>query len=553
MTQLPCWQGWISPSLRQEARRTLPCRPTCLAHFTDVAHDLGIDFRYENGDSPQRLMTQATGGGVGWIDYDRDSFPDLLLVQGGSPLSVDRDSNPLDLLFRNIAGRRFEDVTDASRVMESGFSQGVAVGDFDNDGFDDVYITNVGNDTFYRNLGDGTFLDQTEAAKLVNPLWGTSAAWGDLDQDGDLDLFVCNYTKYDPENPVECFGDDGIPGICHPDEVEPEPNKLFVNRGDGTFEEILTAAGLDQPGSKSLGVVIADLNDDGIVDIFVANDTKANHLFVNDGQLHFEETGVLAGVAANGLGLYQASMGVGFGDYNQDSHPDLYVTHFTSDSNTLYRGLGGGAYFDATQETGLHVPTLQTLAFGTIMADFDCNGGDELFVANGHIDDSFQSQGDRFKMPAQLFAWTGSRWIDCSAHAGPYFERKVLGRGVASADFDHDGDMDLAVSHQLDMSSLLRNDREQGHWLKLQLVGTTSNRRGVGAQVVVTQDGRKLYRQLPGGTSYCAAPEPTIFLGLGDSDADVTAEVTWPSGLKSTLDAASVDQELVIVEPEPSA
>lgn len=520
---------------------------TC-ARFRDMAGEMRIDFRYENGDSPAKLMTQATGGGVGWFDYDCDSFPDLLWIQGGNPLPSDRAHNPWDRLLRNLSGTRFVDITSLSRIEESGFGQGVALADFDNDGFVDVYVTNVGLDSFYRNLGDGTFLDQSEPAHLINPLWGSSAAWGDLDSDGDLDLYVCNYVDYDPENPITCYGKDRLPGICHPDEVEPAPNVLFVNRGDGTFEGILESAGLDQPGSKSLGVVIADLNGDQVVDIYVANDTRANHLFINEGMLHFKEMGVLAGCATNAEGLYQASMGVGFGDFNEDGNPDLFCTHFTSDYDTLYQGLGDGMFADVTKNVGLFTPSLSTLGFGTVMADFDCNGRDEIFIANGHIDDSFQATGDRFKMPAQLFAWTGSTWVDLSLDAGPYFQREVLGRGVASADFDRDGDLDLAVSHQLDSASVLRNDCTGRHWLKLRFVGTDSNRNGLGVLVRVMQGDKLLHGQLVGGTSYCSSHEPIVCFGFGDSDTNVSVDVTWPSRRTTHVESIAVDQELIVRE-----
>ena len=534
--------------LKDKLRGPSPTEGAAGLQFTDVAAAMGVSFAYDNGDSPERLMTQATGGGVAWFDYDCDRFPDLFLTQGGSPLSTDRPVNPVDRLFRNRSGFRFDDVTAPAGILEPGFSQGVAVGDFDNDGFDDVYVTNVGLDAFFRNCGDGTFQDETDSTQLLNPAWGTSAAWGDLDEDGDLDLFVCNYVKYDPHRPIACYRSDGSPGICHPDHVEPAANQLFVNQGDGTFRGILESAGLDQPGSKSLALAIADLNGDQLVDVYVANDTTANHLFINEGNLRFRETGVLSGCAASGEGHFQASMGVGLSDYDRDGHPDLYVTHFTSDSNTLYRGLGNGMFSDMTRETGLHVPTLPMLAFGTIMADFDCNGRDEIFVANGHIDDSYQRLGDRYKMPAQLFAWSGSIWMDQSDQAGPYFQREVLGRGAAYADFDQDGDLDLAISHQREAAAVLRNDREGGHWLKLRFMGRTSNRRGIGAQVRLTQEDRILIAQLPGGTSYCASHEPLVFMGFGDSDANVAIEVIWPSGWISRVPSAAVDQELIVRE-----
>jgi len=519
------------------------------SQFRNVATDLGVDFRYENGASPAKLMTQAVGGGVGWLDFDNDSFCDLLFVQGGLPLEASRPQNPLDQLYRNIAGRRFQSVTEASGLAESGFSQGVAVGDFDNDGFDDIYVTNVGNDSFHRNLGDGTFEELTETAGLVNPSWGASAAWGDLDNDGDLDLFVCNYTDYDPKKPTKCQGEDGSPGVCHPDNVNPIQNRCFQNIGDGTFLSVLTEAGLDAPGSKSLGVVIADVDVDGRSDIFVANDTTANHLFMNEGGFRFAEHGIQSGCAMNGSGQYQASMGVGFGDFNRDGKADLYCTHFTSDSNTLYAGLGDGAFHDVTPATKLHLPTLSTLGFGTVIADFNCDGRAELFVANGHIDDSFQKQGDDWKMRPQLFSWNGETWHDCSAQAGPYFQEEWLGRGVATADFDNDGDIDLAVSHQEDRSALLENERESGHWLKLRFAGVASNRRGVGVRVVVTQGESSIYRELAGGTSYCAAHEPTLFFGLGEVDVEASVQVTWPSGTVSQLTSVAVDQQILMKEP----
>jgi hypothetical protein len=524
---------------------------TTAGHFSDVAVAAGILFKYDNGDSPQKLMTQAVGGGVGWIDFDRDGLPDLLLGQGGKPLDSDRVTNPVDQMFRNNNGLSFNNVTAMCGVEESGFSQGLAVGDFDNDGFDDIYVTNVGRDSFYQNQGDGTFLNRTDSSELSNPLWAASAAWADLDQDGDLDLFVCNYTDYDPAHPVACFGSSGEPGVCHPDNVGAVPNQLFANNGDGTFSSIFESAGLAGSDSKSLGVVIADLDDDGLADIFVANDTMANQLFINNGTSTFTEKGVVSGCAVSVYGQNQASMGVAFGDYDHNGFPDLYVTHFTSDSNTLYRGLGRGAYHDVTQETGLHLPTMKTLGFGAVMADFNCDGNEELFVANGHIDDSFQRQGDDWKMSAQLFSWSGNHWTDCSAFAGPYFAEKRLGRGVATADFDNDGDIDLAISNQGDNTALLQNDREQGHWLKLAFHGIASNRRGIGVNVEIAQNDKRLSKQLAGGTSFCAAHQPALFFGLGDDGTDVSINVTWPNGNTTVIESTSVDQQLLIRESQP--
>lgn len=519
--------------------------------FTDVAAEWGLEFRYETGAIGKALMTESTGGGGGWVDFDRDSWPDLLLIQGGDPLSS--PPHPAgDRLFRNMRGVRLSDVSTESLPHDHGYGQGLAVGDFDGDGFDDVLITNVGPDVLLKNLGDGTFADVTAEAGIGDPRWGTSAAWYDLDADGDLDAFVCNYLSYDVRNPRSCPRDDGTPAICHPEQIDPELSECWENLGDGRFQPVTEAWGLRAPNNKALGVVIADFNVDGMPDVFVANDVSANHLFVGDAPRRFSEQAVVLGCAYNALGQYQANMGVACQDYDGNGLMDLYVTHFTHDSNTLYSNLGSNGFRDTTRLEGLHRPTLELLGFGTVMTDFNADGAMDLFVANGHIDD-WRFKGDAWKMRNQLFSFDGTRWVEHRAQtAGEFFDREHLGRAVSMADMDRDGDLDLLVVFQDAPAALLENTSARGAWLTVELLGTLGNRRGVGAEVTVTSGENRLVQQLTGGTSYLAAHEPILHFGLGASAGEVEIAVRWWNDAvpRTRIVNSAVNRRVEILEPQ---
>ena len=516
--------------------------------FVDVHAESGLNFVFDNGASDQKLMPESTSCGAGWVDFDKDGRPDLYFAQGGDSGATGWSEQPVDQLYRNLDSQRFEKVTNQAALTDSAFGHGVCVGDYNNDGFDDVFVSNVGLDALYENMGDGTFCEVTKPAKIDNFLWAASAAWGDLDLDGDLDLFVCNYVDYNPLQPIACFDKDGSAGTCHPSDVNPVPNKAYFNQGDGTFREESQERGLLGPGSKSLGVVIADFTGDFLPDVYVANDTEANHMFVNQGEGRFEENAVVLGCAMGQNGEAQASMGIAYGDYDRNGFPDLYVAHFTTDSNTLYQNLGEVGFTDATRGTGLHLPTLDYLAFGTVMSDIDLNGWQDLFVTNGHIDDWREIKGDYWKMRSQMFSFHEGHWQDCSETAGLYFQKKRLGRAVAAADYDDDGDLDILVVDQNDPVGLLRNDSQKGHGIRVRFIGESSNRNGIGAEVTMQQNDLILVSQLPGGSSYAASNELVLTFGLGDSDAPCRASVRWPSGRQQRIENIEVDSSLIFYE-----
>ncbi len=534
----------FSPAAPKPNRATAP---VATIHFSEVSRELGFQHVYENGEQGESIMVETLGGGGGWLDFDRDGRWDLLLNQGGDPTKPADASQPRDALYRNIGKAGFQEVSAAARFNEYGYGQGVAVGDYDNDGFDDLYITNVGANTLWRNLGDGTFEEVGKVARVADPRWSSSAAWGDLDLDGDLDLYVCNYLVYDPHNPMECVTKKGEHRICHPRDLDPWPDACFMNQGDGVFTQEDRQRGLFGEGNKGLGVVIADFNNDRLPDLYVANDTTANFLFQNRGDAQFEETAYLSGCAVNRHGSYQASMGLGVADVDNNGFLDIYVSHFYHESNTLYQNLGAQGFQDNTAIAGLHALTMPYLGFGVVISDFNQNGFQDIFVTNGHIE-NYPGNPLR-KMRPQVLAFNGSVWQDIRPFAGDFFGEKHAGRGVAWCDFDNDGDADLAVIHQQEPAAILRNDSQRGHWLKFQFRGRSSNRRGIGARVIVRIGEKQWMQELVGGGSYASSRQPALIFGFGDLSGPCDIEVLWPSGKTQHLADIALDQELILDEP----
>ncbi len=513
----------------------------------DVAIELGISHGYENGASGRVLIHETIGAGVGWLDYDNDGRWDLFANQGGDATVETSNTPPLDSLFQNV-GSGFRSVAESTRIVEGNYSQGVAVADFDNDGFDDLYITNLGENTLWHNCGDGTFQEMGRVAGVADPLWSTSAAWGDLDHDGDLDLYVCNYIDFDPRHPLACTDARGQPALCNIASFAPTPDACYMNHGDGTFVNEASTRGLFGPGNRALGVAICDFNRDGWTDIYVANDTTPNFLFVNRGLAQFEDQAPLLGCAVDRIGATQGSMGLAIGDFDRNGYQDIYCTNFYEESNTLYANDGPSGFRDVTGIVGLHSATLGLLGFGTVMQDFDGDGQLDLLVANGHVDHAPANQGN-FQMIPQLFVQHGSRWQSVGPAAGEYFKKKFIGRGVATADFDGDGDLDIAILNQSQPLSLLRNDSQVVNYLCTSFVGRHSNRRGIGCRVTVHNGEATVTQELCGGTSYASSHQPTLYFGLGEWSEVDKVVVEWPSGVSQTFSPVTINQELKCVEP----
>jgi len=540
----------FSPSLRRprsaaSGDHSVPA--LSVVSFADVASETGLKHRYQNGAQGQLLMVEAMGGGWAWLDYDCDGFPDAFLNQGGSPLQAQQASNPKDALYRNLEGRQLIDRADHARLSDLRYGQGCASADFNNDGFSDLYLTNLHGNVLHMNLGDGTFLDVTRASRTFDDRWSTSAAWCDLNLDGNPDLYVCNYLQYDPDHPLKCERGN-LPAMCHPRDLAAWPDAYFENRGDGTFQECAADRGLTGPENKALGVAVTDLNGDGLPDVYVCNDTSSNFLFLNRGST-FLESASRYGVARNSEGHNQASMGIAVHDFDGNGLQDLYLTHFTFEWNTFYRNLGAVGFEDASHQTGLAELTMRKLGFGAASCDFNGDGSVEVFTANGHID-SNNFDGDGYEMHPQLMSFFDGRFSDITSTAGDYFQRKYVGRGVALSDYDLDGDVDLGVVHQNEMASLLQNQLNPQRSIRIRLTGTHSSRDAFHSRITVIAAERSTEFVIAGGTSYCSSHDRTIVVPVDRNAGDVQIDVRWPSGRQSAVRCAESDRSVTIIEPE---
>lgn len=525
--------------------------------FREEAASVGLAFRFFNGTTgpPTRRMFEFTGGGAGVLDFDLDGFPDLFFTQGRPWLLDEASADYIDTLFWNRAGAKFETVSASARIREHGFGQGVAVGDFDSDGFPDLYVANIGANVLWRNNGDGTFTDATSEAMVAGAKdeWTTSCVLADLNGDGLPDIYAVNYVTAGDVFDRVCQDADGSPQMCMPYDFEGQPDRLWLNDGNGRFTDVTATALTIQPNGKGLGVAAWDANGSGRLSLLVANDTTPNFFFVPETTaehpFRLVERGIPAGLALNGEGKATGCMGIALGDVNGDGKLDVHITNFLSEPNTLFLNVGGGLFEDRTRALGLHYATLDVLGFGTQFLDMDLDGHLELFVSNGHIDDLRRS-GRPYRMRPQLFRWTGQRFDEVpAAEAGLYFQQQWLGRSVARLDWNRDGLDDLIVGHLQDESVLLTNTtHDAGRFLSVKLFGVHSNRDAIGTTIRVRVGERAIVRQLTAGDGYQASNERRVIVGVGSAEQIEELVVRWPSGLTQRFENVSTSQEVWLPE-----
>jgi hypothetical protein len=516
-----------------------PDPPPPPIRFTDVTTATGITFVNSTGDPDRKdYIFEVKGGGVAALDYDNDGWTDLLFSRGSSMERWRRGENPGPILYRNRGDLTFEDVTRQAGLTRGGWGVGVSAADYDNDGFVDVYLTNLGPDVLYRNDGGGRFTDVTERAGIRAPGWSSSAVFADFDRDGRLDLYVASYLDVGPDRLPEGRAGGtcsylGVPVLCGPRGLPGARDVYFRQNADSTFTEVSADAGLLDEGSYfGLGVVASDVDGDGDLDLYVANDATPNYLFVNRGDGRFDERGFPSGTAVSGDGNEQASMGVDAADYDNDGRPDLFAAHFASDYSTLYRNLGGLLFEDVAARARIKEPGWPHVKWGAGFVDLDRDGYADLVHSNGHVYPHLRGTAGRetYEQPA-LGVYRNSRdgtFADVSAGSGA--TKPVLGRGTALADLDNDGDVDVVVACLDGPPLVLRNDTEGGHWLQVRAVGRKSNRDAIGAKVTVRAGSLSQLREVKRSLSIYSASDPRAHFGLGAAAKADLVRVEWPSG-----------------------
>ncbi|HEV2707671.1 MAG TPA: CRTAC1 family protein [Pyrinomonadaceae bacterium] len=532
-------------------------RPSGAIEFTDVTAEAGLRFRHNSGASGKKYLPETMGAGAAFLDYDNDGWQDILLVNSTS-WPGERGARTTPALYRNRQDGTFQDVTREAGLGVELYGIGCAVGDYDNDGFSDIFITAVGADKLFRNLGDGKFQDVTARAGVGDTGFGTSAAWFDYDADGRLDLFVANYVEWSPETDVHCTLDGTTKSYCTPQKYKGQSATLYRNRGNGTFENATQRAGLFDPTGKSLGVALLDYDADGRLDLFVANDTEPNKLYHNRGNGTFTDEALTAGVAFGETGAARAGMGVDAADYDGSGRQSLVIGNFTSERIALYRNEGGGLFTDEAQASGIGKMSEQSLTFATFFFDYDLDGLLDIFAVNGHVSDDIQKVQPRvrYAQPPHLFRNLGRRkFEEVTARVGRSLARPSVGRGAAYADYDNDGDLDLLVTTNNGPARLFRNDNaNQNDVLRVRLIGGQSNRDAIGARVKVTGAAtQNLWGMVRTGSSYASQSETTLTFGLGKPAAAekiLALEIVWPSGAKSLVQQVRANQSLVIHEAQ---
>lgn len=522
-----------------------------LPQFTEITDEAGINFVHNNGAFGKKYLPETMGSGCAFLDYNGDGWQDIFLVNCRDWENQKTGKSEIPALYRNNQDGTFTDVTVVAGLNVSVYGMGVAVADYDNDGDVDIYLSSLNSDKLFQNVGDGTFLDVTEKAGIDNPGFGTSCAWFDYNSDGHLDIYVANYVEWTIETDLFCTLDGQNKSYCTPESYKGQTSKLYRNRGDGTFVDASRNAGISDSNSKSLGVCILDFNQDGLPDIFESNDTQPNKLYQNNGDGTFIEVGMLAAVAYNESGVATGAMGVDAADYDRIGRESLVIGNFSNEMLNLYHNEGDFFIDDAPVAQIGHASIL-TLTFGCFFFDFDLDGYVDLFTTNGHVEtDINQVQSEvTYAQPPHLFRnKTGGKFEDVLEKVGVDLVKPVVGRGAAHADIDNDGDIDILITTSNGRAHLYRNDGgNRNNWLKIRLIGTKSNRNGIGARIRITSSDGSQTRTVRSGSSYCSQSELTTIFGLNKDKMIDTIEITWASGKISTLHNQEANQLLLISE-----
>ncbi len=523
-------------------------------HFRDITAQAGIRFTHNNGAFGKKWLPETMGPGCAFIDYDNDGYPDILLVNGDDWPGHPHGGLTTPKLYHNNHDGTFTDVTRKAGLAVPMFGFGVAVGDYDNDGFDDIFISALGQSHLFHNNGNGTFTDVTKLAGMLGPNeFSTSAAWVDYDRDGKLDLVVANYVRWTEQTDLYCTLDGAHKSYCTPESYKGTSVRLWHNLGEGKFEDATQKAGLGDPTSKSLGITILDYNADGWPDILIANDTQPNKLYLNKKNGTFEESGVTAGIGFSEDGVARAGMGVDAADYDRSGHASVIITNFANQMASLYHNEGNGLFVDEAPQSEVGRSTLVTLGFGCFFFDYDNDGWPDIFVADGHIEDAIERVQKRvtYAEPAHLFRnLGGGKFQEVTAQMGAAFAAPRVARGAAYADIDNDGFLDVLVTTNGGPAYLFHNEGGANHSLRLKLVGTKSNRDGIGAVVHVGSDNNKdkQWKMLRSGSSYLSQSELVLTFGLGGQTKADSVEIQWPSGQVDKLTNVNAGQTVTVQE-----
>ena len=523
--------------------------------FRDITRQSGIHFVHNNGAFGKKYLPETMGPGVAFIDYDNDGWPDIFLANGMDwPGHIQKHSTPK--LYHNNHDGTFTDVTHKAGLDVEMFGLGVAVGDYDNDGFDDLFVTAYGQNHLFHNNGNGTFTDVTQKSGLLGPHeFSTSAAWVDYDKNGHLDLVVGNYVQWTPETDLFCTLDGKSKSYCTPESYKGTSVRLWHNRGNGTFEDVTQKAGLGDPTSKTLGIAVLDYDNDGWPDLLLSNDTQPNKLYRNNGNGTFTEKAVVAGVAFSEDGIARAGMGVDAADYDHSGLPSLLITNFANQMLSLYHNEGKGLFVDEAPRSEIGRNSLLTLGFGCFFFDYDLDGWPDVLVANGHIDEDIQrvQANVKYAMPPHLFRNMGKgKFEEVTNSLGPAFAAPRVGRGAAYADVNNDGRLDLLLSTNAGPVYLFQNEAQgaaaSNHSLRIKLIGAKSSRDGIGTSVKLTSGGETQTEMLRSGSSYLSASELVVTFGLAQHDKADSIELRWPSGQVDKLSNVTASQTITVTE-----